>query len=327
MKGKKSMNQYAEQPVSATAADKLHDIHGDIPATPAVDEADYYETDTPASRANGAKSAHGKKILVAAAVTALVVGVGVAGVLSGGKPEWLGMAKPASAVADNQRGEDRIVANVNGTDVNESEILNIVASGVDRAVAIDRYINKILAAQLAEKEYQKDAKIALRAAEREVLSTLYMQKRTQALTEAISEEDIKGFYDKNVREEDYKRYKVRYYLTQDVADGENTARAMVNKERDALAKLKYMKEGDDNMLTVGEIPYGLGRLVKDLKAGDISRPIVLRNGVFVLNLEEVKAQPKPAVDKVKGEIKNLLVAQRIGNELADKRKAARIELK
>jgi parvulin-like peptidyl-prolyl isomerase len=259
---------------------------------------------------------------------------GKPGAVSYLKPELIGLASVSSeastANADkkpNASPQDRVVANVNGVDINESEVLPIMAAGVDRAVAIDRYINKVLAAQLAEKEYQKDAQVALRAAEREVLSTLYMQKRTQAVNDGVTDEQIKSYYDKNVRDEDYKRYKLRYYLTQDVNDGENTAKAILNKERDALAKLKYMKEGTDNMLMAGEMPYGLGQVVRSLKEGETSRPIVLRNGVFVLNLEEVKAQPKPTVDKVKGEIKNLLVAEKIGAELNEQRKNARIELK
>jgi hypothetical protein len=280
-----------------------------------------------------AKSSRSRAIKFSIIGLLLAGGAGLAAV-SFLKPEWLGLAgtspAPAAAGADknaNAPQQDRVVANVNGVDINESEVLPIMAAGVDRAVAIDRYINKVLAAQLAEKEYQKDAEVALRAAEREVLSTLYMQKRTQAVNDGVTDDEIKSYYDKNVRDEDYKRYKLRYYLTQDVTDGENIAKAILNKERDALAKLKYMKEGTDNMLMAGEMPYGLGQVVRSLKEGETSRPIVLRNGVFVLNLEEVKAQPKPTIDKVKGEIKNLLVAERIGLDLSEKRKSAKIELK
>ncbi len=297
---------------------------------PVIDELNTVEPETPAQATQ--QTSEPEQVVVEKKQPRPLIKLAGIGLLVAGGAVWAAVSMNTPVIKDaaeagKKAGLDTVVANVNGVDINESELTPIMAAGVDRAVAVDRYINKVLAAQLAEKEYKKDAEVALRAAQREVLSALYMQKRTQAVSDAVSDEDIKAYYDKNIRDENYKQYKVRYYLTQDVRDGEDTAKAILNKERDALGKLKYLKEGTDNFLMAGEMPYGLGQIAKALKEGETSRPIVLRNGVFVLNLEEVKSQPKPAMDKVKNDIKNLIVAERIGNELGDKRKVAKIELK
>ena len=216
---------------------------------------------------------------------------------------------------------------VNGGVISEAEISGQTAQGIDRAVAIDRYVNKVLAAELARKAYPSDAEAALRGAEREVLSQLYVAKRTQDLRSAVTDAEVKGFYDKNVKAEDFSTYKVRFLATQDPKEADEVAAAIAaGKTKDVDAKFKPAKDGD-GFTAAQELPFGLGQVVRTMRAGEYSRPLVLRNGIFVLRVDEIKVGQKPEQTKVAGEIKDLIVAQRLGDELSGARRAARVELK
>ena len=54
---------------------------------------------------------------------------------------------------------------------------------------------------------------------------------------------------------------------------------------------------------------------------------MLRNGIFVLRVDDKQPGQKPELDKVAAEIRELLVAQKLSDELAAARRSARIELR
>ena len=265
--------------------------------------------------------------LVAALVLTAVVGVGgfvaLKGVPMANAKSVASPEAAASAVVDMSKS----AAVVNGGMISEAEISGQTAQGVDRAVAIDRYVNKVLAAELARKAYPADSEAALRGAEREVLAQLYVAKRTQDLRGAVTDADVKGFYDKNVKAEDFSTFKVRFLATQDPKEADDVAAAIAaGKTRDVDARFKPAKDGD-GFTSAQELPFGLGQVVRTMKAGEYSRPLVLRNGFFVLRVDDIKVGQKPEQAKVAGEIKDLIVAQRLSDELSGARRAARIELK
>lgn len=238
-------------------------------------------------------------------------------------------AAPA-AVASQQPAPKggKVAAVVNGQEIFDSELAGAVAQGVDRAVAIDRYVNKALAADLARSAYGKEATEALRGAEREVLSQLYIAKKTESLRAGVTDAEVKSYYDANVKVEDYAGYKVRFAMTADEKEAVGIAEAIAGgKVKDVEARFKPVKDGADGFLMAAELPYGLGGVVRALKKGEYSRPIVLRNGFFILYLEDTKANPKPEQAKVAEEIKNLLVAKKLTDELVAARAAAKVELR
>ena len=261
---------------------------------------------------------------------ALMVIAGAAGVAVAWKSLPLASAK---TVASPEAAVSVVIdltksaAIVNGGVISEAEISGLTAQGIDRAVALDRYINKVLAAELARKAYSADAESVLRGAEREVLSQLYIAKRTQEIKGGIKDEDVKTFYDKNVKAEDFSAFKVRYFATQEPKEAEEVATAVAaGKGKDVDAKFKPAKDGD-GYTAAQELPYGLGQVVRTMKAGEYSHPLMLRNGIFVLRVDDIKVGQKPEQAKVAGEIKDLIVAQRLSDELTGARRSARVELK
>ena len=76
-------------------------------------------------------------------------------------------ASPKSAGSSaRSASDDTIVARIDGQQVTVSEIDGILQQGVDKAIVVDRYINKVVAAERGRKLYENEAKVALRAAER-----------------------------------------------------------------------------------------------------------------------------------------------------------------
>lgn len=235
-------------------------------------------------------------------------------------------AAPASG-ADTLKTAAQPVATVDGAVISESEIAGATAQGIDRAVAVDRYIQRVLAANLARRAYASDAEAAIRGAEREVLSQLYVQRRTEEIKLALNDKDVSEFYATNVKAEDFAKYKVRYFLTQDPKEAEAVATALASgKAKEVEGRFQPAKTGD-GLTTAAELPYGLGQVVRTMKVGEYSRPLMLRNGIFVLRVDDKQPGQKPELDKVAAEIRELLVAQKLSDELAAARRSARIELK
>lgn len=234
----------------------------------------------------------------------------------------------SSAHASDGRGPglDAVVATVNGDTVTESEISGLLRSGVDKAIVVDRYINKVLAAEQAKSLYAGEAKAALRAAEREVLATLYTSKRMQALRAKVSPAEIKAFYDSNVKDENYRRWKVSYYLSTDPKDVRQTLDDLQQGDKKALGQLKPLVDGADGYATGAQLPYNLGRVVSRLKKGDFSEPLPLRNGFLVLRIDDVKQEKKPSLEDVKQEIIERIATQKLNEELEQARRHAKVEL-
>ena len=233
----------------------------------------------------------------------------------------------SETVVTAQEDADRAAAVVNGRPISEAELASMTSQGIDRAVAIDRYINKVLAAELARRSYTSDAAAALRGAEREVLSQLFVSKRTQELAASVTEADIKAYYDLNIKAEDFAGFKVRYFVTQDPKEADSVVAQLAGgKAKEVDAMFKAVKDGD-GFAAAQDLPYGLGQVVRTMKAGDFSRPVVLRNGVFILRVDEVKVGQRPEQQKIAVQIKEILVSQRLSEQLASVRRTARIELK
>lgn len=223
--------------------------------------------------------------------------------------------------------ENRALAVVNGESIHENDIRPLLQAGIDRAIALDRYINRIITAQTALKEYENQAKTALKQAERDILSNLYMQQETQRLEKLITEDDLKRQYEQTVRPEDYRLFKAKYYLSNDAQDAENVGTLAAGGDTNMRKAFNAIKNKEDNWLRAQDFPYGIGQVIKQLKTDEFSKPIATRNGFFIVWIEETKDNPPPTFDRVKGELKNLIIAQKISSQIDQKRAKAKIELK
>lgn len=223
-------------------------------------------------------------------------------------------------------GEPRVVARVNGKPVSEMEIAPLMRSGLDRAIVVDRYINKVIAAEQGLMLYPQEAEAAIRSARREVLATVYTTRRMQELRDAVTDAEIKKFYDENILEDNFRQWKVSYYLTTDPKDIESTRDKILRNDRKALEQLVPLVEQGDGYLAAQAMPYGLGRVVSKMKKGDVSEVLRLRNGLMILRVEERRQLDRPKMPDIKDQIVETLALQKFNRELEQARRSAKVEL-
>ena len=267
-------------------------------------------------------------------LTLSVAALGLAGLVSwAGWTAFQGPSSPsvspvasAFAAGDSSGKSDREVASINGMKITEMELGGMLQSGVDRAIVIDRYINKVVAAERGREMYVEEAKAALRAAEREVLSTLYTTKRMEELRKAVSDDDVKAYYDANVLDQNFQQWKVSYYLSNDQKDVQQTLEKLRKGEKDALDQLKPLVEQGDGYAVAQALPYNLGRVVSKMKKGEFSEVLRLRNGLLVLKIEDSKQLKKPTVEELKQDIVQALALEKFNAELEQARRQAKVEL-
>ncbi|WP_341237195.1 peptidylprolyl isomerase [uncultured Limnobacter sp.] len=243
-------------------------------------------------------------------------------------PSNTGVSPVASAFAagTSANKSDREVASINGMKITEMELGGMLQSGVDRAIVIDRYINKVVAAERGREMYVEEAKAALRAAEREVLSTLYTTKRMEELRKAVSDDEVRAYYDANVLDQNFQQWKVSYYLSNDQNDVQQTLEKLKKGEKDALDQLKPLVEQGDGYAVAQALPYNLGRVVSKMKKGEFSEVLRLRNGLLVLKIEDSKQFKKPTMEELKQDIVQALALEKFNAELEQARRQAKVEL-
>lgn len=269
-------------------------------------------------------------------ITLAVAALGLLGVVSwAGWTAFSGQSSQSAAVspvgnafaaAGGSAQGDRQVATINGMKITEMELGGLLQSGVDRAIVIDRYINKVVAAERGREMYVDEAKAALRAAEREVLATLYTTKRLDELRKAVTEQEITAYYDTNVLDQNFQQWKVSYYLSNSPADIQDTLAKLKKGEKEALEQLKPLVEQGDGYAVAQALPYNLGRVVSRMKKGEFSEVLNLRNGLLVLRIEDMKQLKKPTRDELKQDIVQALALEKFNSELEQARRQAKVEL-
>jgi hypothetical protein len=270
-----------------------------------------------------------------AALALAVLGGGGWYLYSQGKLPGFG-AKPAAkvpaagATAATVVGEERlrVLAEVNGKSITAEEVAPALVNGLDRAIAVDRYVTRLLASEAALEEYPEEAKAARAATEREVLAQLYLRRKSEELVLAVTQADIDKFYKEQVRDEDYASYKLNYYLTQDDLDATAMERNIAADDAEAKGKFVPVNREGDGFIPLAATPYGLGALVARAKPGDYLRAVRVRDGFLILHVEQVRAGKKPAQTKELNEqIRNLIAQDLLNKELLERREKAQVKLK
>jgi hypothetical protein len=234
-------------------------------------------------------------------------------------------ATAAIASADERL---RVLAEVNGNAITAEEVAPALVNGLDRAVAVDRYVTRLLASEAALEEYPSEAKAARAAAEREVLANLYLRRKSEELVMAVTQTDIDKFYKEQVRDEDYASYKLNYYLTQDDLDATSMERNIAANDAEAKGRFVPVNREGDGFIALASTPYGLGALVARAKVGDYLRAVRVRDGFLILHVEQVRAGKKPAQTKdLNDQIRNLIAQDLLNKELLARREKAQVKLK
>ena len=283
------------------------------------------------SDAEAAPPRRSGRLGVAALVVALLAGGGWY-LYSQGKLPGFG-AKPAAPAAGSPAvvaaGDRlRVLAEVNGKAITAEEVAPALVNGLDRAIAVDRYVTRLLASEAALEEYPEEAKAAKAAAEREVLANLYLRRKAEELVMSVTQADIDKFYKDQVRDEDYAAYRLSYYLTQDDLDAAAMERNIAANDAEAKAKFVPVNREGDGFIPLASTPYGLGALVARAKPGDYLRAVRVRDGFLILQVQEVRPGKKPAQTKdLNDQIRNLIAQDLLNKELLARREKAQVKLK
>jgi len=232
----------------------------------------------------------------------------------------------ASEVSSNDT-----LAVVNDEKITGSDIKVLLESGVDRAIAVDRTINKLLVANAARSLYPIESRDTLRSAERDLLSGLFLRLKRQELLDMISQQAVEDYYEKNITQQQFDTYKLKYYLTRDFNDAEQVKALLSASDKDALAKLEYFNK-ESPFVSLSALPYNLGRVIKESymptsKSRTILGPITVRDGYFIVMIEDFKPGSRPQLSSALGlTIREQLVENELSVVLTDLRKNAKISI-
>lgn len=213
------------------------------------------------------------------------------------------------------------VADVNGVALTERHLLPLLQLGMDKANAVDKAINKAIAAELAASEYPSLLSDAMEAAKLDIAAQVYLQNKMASIGKSITDEEIGGYFEALIKKNDFNAYKVKagVFATEQAALAAISASRKRESEDFALVSEKY--------ISANEIPYGLGGHIKALKPGDFTAPMMVRNGFVVLRMVEVKENPAPELSSMKEQVRALITQERVNQELAKARGLAKISLK
>lgn len=260
------------------------------------------------------------------AIAGIAVTAATAAALGGvGYSRWGGSQAEKSAQSADT-GVTKVVATVGDLPIVELDLAQPLMQGVDRAVALDRVIKAQIAADAAVNSYPDQASEVSRAASRMALSQLYVTRRGSELVKQIKPDELKAAYDKFVPASDHMEYRFDLYTTQDPREAEGLAQQIAAGQVAVVAE-KFKPANEGRFVKTGELPYGLPQVLARMKAGDFSRPLVLRTGVVMLKLHEVRQGRRPEMKDVEAQLKDLLVAQKLDVEMEKMREQTRIVMK
>ena len=282
------------------------------------------------TKQNGVNMTKNTKIVIGV-ILAGVVSVGAACAAMYGPKMSLGKSSsPSNAPGAISNG---VLATVNGQPIKEAEVIAIMQqTGVDKATALDRKISQLFLSQEATKAFPKEAQDAMDEMKNNVLSQIYIAKRTPAIQAEVTDKEILDFYNKNITDDLTHLMKVKIFITQDAKEAQTLYQSIATTKTDhstleSIGRMQYLNPQGDHFVGIQGIPYNIGQVMKKLKPGEVMQPLVVREGVLVAMVEDVKEQPKPALDKVSADIKGFIVNQKVESEVASLRKASKIELK
>lgn len=248
------------------------------------------------------------------------------------------------AVSSVASAEDAVVATINGVDVTKSE-LDLAESNIDpqlsqlpadqkRVAALTAIVDAKLVAEKAKAEKLDQTPDFKRRAEFIIERELHNAYFKKHIVDAVSDAEVKARYDaelaKMPKEEEVK---ARHILVKT----EEEAKAII-KELDAgkdFAELAKAKSTDPNKSDGGDLGYfRKGQMVPEFETAAFAMakgkhsetPVKSQFGYHVILVEDKRIAPPPAFDKVKDQVKQIVMRDKYMELLKTSKQGAKVEV-
>jgi peptidyl-prolyl cis-trans isomerase C len=237
------------------------------------------------------------------------------------------------------QGADPVLAKVNGAEIHQSDLavaeaeiggnIPAEAKGDARRDALLAYLIEVnLLSQLAEtKKVDQLPTFPQRldfARKRVMVDTLMAEE-----TKNISDNDIKKFYDDNVKP--IPEVHARHILVETEAQAKDIATKLKAGEDFVKLAKENSKDpgssdgGDLGYITKDKVVPEFGDAAFKLEKGKISDPVKSQFGWHIIKVEDKRVSTPPPLDALKGRIK-LVLMQKVGDDLMTKaQETAKIE--
>lgn len=241
------------------------------------------------------------------------------------------------------KGEDTVVAVVNGYQIRASEVrmafddvvgqLPNLPKKLRYPFVVEFLVERHLLAQLANKDglaETEDYKRRLAAYQAKALRDSYL---AQTISPTITEEEIKKVYDEEAKKLiETERIRARHILVA----SEKEALAIVEKLNAGAAFADLAKQfsldgskdygGDLGYFTAPEMVPEFSKAAFALEKGKFTAPVKTDFGWHIIKLEDRKNGAAQPFDQVKTAIRNVLVRQKVQDKLASLRDVAKVEI-
>lgn len=271
-----------------------------------------------------------KQVVLSLVGGCLIGGAAVASLMSASQTSQI---KPKSGIlqmpselmsskGDSNLNQDKQpIAQINGETLYGPKALN--------ANQIDSMITAAVLAKDAYNNYPVDAYLTVLDAQNVILSQFWLSKQIEKEIKSITDDQIKKWYEENVKDEQYDKYSVSYYLSGDEKDAKAVFDLVKKGDKEAIKRFVPVKTNDGHNESVSKdaIPYGLGNLLTQMKEGEYLAPVLTRDGYFIIHLESKTSGTKPSLEVVSNEIRNILAQQALSDRIQTLRSQANIILK
>ncbi len=281
--------------------------------------------------------------MLAAALVALFAGAQVPAVAADTKaPVDAGAASDSTATKPDP---NKIIATVGGMDIHQWE-LDMAEGSLDpqfakmpeaqrRVAALSTAVDVKMLAKKAEDaglDKSEEFKHEMQFTRERALHNLYFKDK---VVDSISDADVKARYEKEVAAQPpEEEVKARHILVKTKKEAEDIIKQLDNGAD--FAKLAKEKSTGPSAAKGGELGYFTqGQMVPEfekaafaLKPGQYTeKPVKTQFGWHVIQVEDKRKAPPPPLDKVSGQVKQVLMRERYLEVLQSARKDMKVDIK
>lgn len=276
---------------------------------------------------------------VAVAIGALAYAASKDGTVAGGTKA----AKPKVDVSTLIKGEDTVVAKLNGKEIKKSDVAlaikdlgaNVPADSIDQILPafLEQYINLQLINEAAEKEgVASDPEVVTQivSSEEQIIRAAYLRKMFDG---KLTDDALKAAYKAKYEDQPMpQEVKASHILVDDEAkakelitklnEGANFAKLAEENSKDPSAK----RGGDLGYFVQTDMVKEFGDAAFSMPVGSISKePIKTQFGWHVVKVEDKRQRAKPSFEEAKAALEQEIRQTLLDAKLNELRSAAKIE--